>query len=297
GDHPEILADHERPGAAALERQDPDELGEGLPQVGAVARRRSLGNPELPAEPHHVVDAQHAAVSEGAAQEPAPGAKAIRAQAERIEGHEPPALPPVRVGVGRGPEADRSRVEPRARPDVARLEGIAEREIAVEPDRHARTAGRFLAGAELLLELELEVRVQVDLPRARRGEGGYRGAARVAVRLGPATPVGVARILRDELLAQRAEDRPVAKLLPLAPAVGRVGARERAIAVAMPEEEGLVHPLERAALRRERPRVVDAVRSGELRGRRAGASVPLRAAHAGERPPDVEVDGAAIQAA
>src|SRR5262249_54537568 len=147
---------------------------------------------------------------------------------------------------------------------------------AVEADRHARATGRLLAGGELLPELELEECVQVDPRRALRGEGGHRGAARVAVFRGPAAPVGAAGIARHELLAQRREDRPVPELRPRGAAVLGVGASELAVAVAVPADEELVRALERAALRREGAGVVDAARSRERLGRRASAGVPRR---------------------
>ena len=56
----EILADHHAAVAVALERDDPDQVVEGIRDIGALGRRTALGNPEQPHQPQHVVDAESA---------------------------------------------------------------------------------------------------------------------------------------------------------------------------------------------------------------------------------------------
>src|SRR5690606_15699601 len=56
GHRAEVLADDEAAVADALERDDPDELVERIPDVGAVRRRLAACDPVLPHQAHRVVD-------------------------------------------------------------------------------------------------------------------------------------------------------------------------------------------------------------------------------------------------
>ena len=100
-DDAEVLADHDRARAVRLERQDPDERLVVVPDVRAVARVGTLGDPPEPEQPDHVVDPDGAGVPQHRPQHVPVrlvGGSGQRVRAPRRLG---PVLPLLVVHVGR----------------------------------------------------------------------------------------------------------------------------------------------------------------------------------------------------
>ena len=207
----EILADHERPRAPALEREHAEQLVGGLRDVGALAARPPGGNPELPLQAHHVVDAQRARGAEGGAQQAAQEAVAVGAQPLRDQRRQAPVLARGGVGVGRRAERRaRRRTAPRhiqvsAESGALPIARSLHRPIRM-PAPRARLARRARAGAS-----SSNCSQQRKSISSACAAANSRTAARARVaQLGrPAPPVGLA-----QLGLQHLEGREVDELGP-----------------------------------------------------------------------------------
>ena len=213
-DGPEILTDDEGARPLALQRQDGKQVVGGVADIGPAPGRCAPGDPEQPEEPHDVVDAHPAGVTE-----PGPhrvDERPVPRGAEPV-GHErrqSPVLPLEREVVGRRPHRDAPSQHVLPRPGVGAL--------AIETDGQVGHQAKCPPGSsQLLVEQPLEPGVKSDPLPLLGGEARDGGGRGMPVLDWPAPPP------RPVTLSERAEDRELLQASTLASAIASEPIRAR----------------------------------------------------------------------
>ena len=192
GDGAEVLAEHDRAVALALERDQAEQVGLREGEVGAVLGLHPVRHDPEAAKAERVVDADAAGVAHGGAQHFEEGGESVAAQAARREGGEAPALAFRGQQVGGRADGEADECFLLARPAMAAAGIRADGEVGDDADGHAGLLGGALGFAKALVGAPLGVGVEGDLVRVLAGEVGDGRAARIAKFGRPVAPVPMA---------------------------------------------------------------------------------------------------------
>jgi hypothetical protein len=206
-EHPEVLADHDRPGALRLEAQDPDQRLVVVADVGSRVGARGSRDPPEPEQPDDVVDPDRARVPQHGAQQVAVRGIARPGESLRVPRRLRPVLTLLVVHVRWRPDGHAAGEHVAVRPRVRAVRVHAHREVVHDADRHPGLACRALRDLELLVRHPLEPAVEVDLVvelLTQRRDPGRGRVERVR------RPVLVAEVVRE-----RAPGREVLEPLAL----------------------------------------------------------------------------------
>ena len=198
--------------ALALQREDTEQVVEGIQHVGARLGARAVGHPVQAQQPHHVIDAQRTGRSHVSSQRG--DERSIRrvAKAIRNEWRQSPVLAGGLVDIGRRADGCRRRIQTGIRPALRAARVDPYREVLEEADTQASPCHARRCGVELRLELPLKVGIELDALDVLRGEARRALAVRVPKAFGPSAPVGGARqALGAERFRQRIEERVAAQ--------------------------------------------------------------------------------------
>ena len=212
------------PRARALEREDAEQVVGREAHVGSLGARPPRGDPELPKESHHVIDAERAGVAEGRAQKADPVAVAVAAKRVRVERRQAPVLAGGREPVGRRAEARAVEHEQSRETPTGRCRAPPTR--ARRPDRRRSRAAARAARAATAPSWRSSsnwthiARSIASAWRARNADHG--GGGRIAPRARPAPPIAPGR--RREVRFERDVGREVDQRRAFGVAIAPVGA-------------------------------------------------------------------------
>jgi len=196
----EVLADHQAFAPAALGGQHGEQIVRRVVHVTALVCLGAARDPVQARERHDVVHAQRAAGGHVGAQQLDERAVAGSLQRARRVRRQAPVLSFRIELVGRRAAGGVERVGLLVRPHLRAAAVGAEREIDVEPDRHAELVRAVLHAFELRAGDALHPLVEGDALRPLFRECLDGAARRIAILLRPALPAAA------EFLAQRFED-------------------------------------------------------------------------------------------
>ena len=145
----QVLADHQAARAAALGGEDREQLAERIVDVAAALGLRALRDPPQARQRHDVVHAQRPAHRHVGAQEIDERLVGLGAQRARRIGRQAPVLAARIELVGRRAAGGTDRERILVRPQLRAAAIGAEREVHVEPERHAEVARPALRVLEL----------------------------------------------------------------------------------------------------------------------------------------------------
>ena len=190
-DDAEVFADHHRTGTVCLQRQHADHRLGVVVHVRALGGQVAGGDPPEPEEPHHVVDAHAAGVTEQRAEHVSIRrisqlGKGIRAPRRLV-----PVLPELVELIRRGTHRDRSGKRVTERPGVRTVGVHTDSEVVHHAETHPGGQRLVLGHGQLVAELPLQPAVEVHLvgPAAGRTRRPPPTADRGAVPASPARAI------------------------------------------------------------------------------------------------------------
>ena len=201
-DGAEVLTDHDRGGAVALQRHDVEQVAAGIAHVRTIGRRPSGQHPPQPEQPHRMVDPEPSGAGDRAADGGDERLVAALPQPPRDQRRRAPGLPTRVEDVRRRAHLDPDGHLVLPRPRVRASAGDTDRQVL---DDGQVPAGRL----QLQVERPLQPRVEGDQGGVLGAEPDDRRPGRPAQLLRPLAPVGTV------LVGERAPGGEVVQRRPL----------------------------------------------------------------------------------
>ena len=183
--------------------------------VRAVLREQAARHPPQAVQRHHVIEPQRCEVPHVVADQADERLILLRAQLVRILRRNAPVLAFQRERIGRRADGRALAIQVTVRPRLGAGGVGADRDVAVQADRHAELARARLRLAQLLGREPLQVEEVLDVLHALAREAIDDRRRRIAIVLRPAGPAPVLRPLQAQVRIERIVDRMQAQRLAL----------------------------------------------------------------------------------